>query len=54
MDSEIGEGIIQRIQKEIEKLKKKGMDGFDIITKIAQKGYKISDIKQALKERGAE
>lgn len=49
MDSEIGEGIIQRIQKEIEKLKKKGMDGFDIVTKIAQKGYKIGDIKQALK-----
>lgn len=37
LEEEIDEGIIQRIQKEVQKLKKKGLDGFDIITKISQK-----------------
>ncbi|MBP6910151.1 regulatory protein RecX [Patescibacteria group bacterium] len=37
LESEIDEGIIERIKKEVEKLKKKGLDGFDIVTKISQK-----------------
>ena len=37
LETDIDEGIIERIQKEIQKLKKKGLDGFDIVTKIAQK-----------------
>jgi SOS response regulatory protein OraA/RecX len=51
LESEIDEWIIERIQKEIEKLKKKGLDGFDIVTKIAQKWYRVWDIKRALKTR---
>lgn len=42
--------IMQRIQKEIEKYKKKWLDGYDIIVKIAQRWYAISDIKKAIKQ----
>lgn len=49
LENDIDEGIILRIQKEVEKLKKKWLDGFDIVTKIAQKGYRVGDIKKALK-----
>lgn len=51
LEKEIDEGIIIRIQKEIEKLKKKGLDGFDIVAKISQKWYRVWDIKRALKTR---
>ncbi len=51
LEEDINEGIIIRIQKEIDKLKKKGLDGFDIIAKISQKWYRIGDIKRALKTR---
>jgi len=47
-DTEIKEGVKQRILKEVEKLKKKGLDWYDIVVKISQKGYSIRDIKQAL------
>lgn len=49
-DEEITEWVHNRIIKEIEKLKKKGLDGYDIVVKIAQKGYRVSDIKKALKQ----
>ena len=51
LETEIDEWIIARIQKEIEKLKKKWLDWFDIITKISQKWYRIGDIKRALHAR---
>lgn len=48
-EGEIQQWIHERIRKEIDKLKKKGVEWYDIMVKISQKGYKISDIKSALK-----
>lgn len=42
--------IMQRIQKEIEKYKKKWLEGYDIIVKIAQRWYPLNDIKKAIKQ----
>lgn len=47
---EIEQGVLERIRKEVEKLKKKWLDWYDIVVKIAQKWYKIWEIKKALKE----
>lgn len=49
-EDDIHEWVQERIRKEIEKLKKKWLEWYDIIIKIAQKWYKISDIKAALKQ----
>lgn len=49
---EIEKWILDRIKKEIEKYKKKGLEGYDIMVKIAQKWYSISDIKKAVKDAG--
>ena len=46
--SDINTGIIQRIQKEIEKYKKRWLEWYDIIVKISQKWYRTSDIKKAI------
>lgn len=46
--------VIQRIRKEIEKYKKKGLEGYDIMVKISQKGYRVSDIRKAIKESNDE
>lgn len=43
-----------RILKEIEKYKKKWLEGVDIIMKISQKWYHLSDIKKAIKSRDEE
>ena len=48
---EMQDWVNTRILKEIEKLKKKWLEWVDIIMKIAQKGYHISDIKKAIKSR---
>lgn len=48
-ENEIQQWIYERIRKEIEKLKKKWLEWYDIMVKISQKGYKITDIKNALK-----
>lgn len=47
---DIEHGILQRIKKEIEKYKKKWLEGYDILVKISQKWYSIKDIKKAIKE----
>ncbi len=43
-------GVIQRIRKEIEKYKKRWLEWYDIVVKIAQKWYRISDIKKAIND----
>lgn len=48
-EDEMHEWIQERIRKEVDRLKKKGLDWYDIVIKIAQKGYRIQDIKNALK-----
>ncbi|PID99715.1 MAG: hypothetical protein CSA81_14850 [Acidobacteria bacterium] len=50
-DEEIQEGARLGILREIDKLKARGVDGFDIAQKLVRKGYKIHQIKQALAER---
>lgn len=46
---DIQDGIEQRIQKEINQYKKKGVDGFEIIQKLMRKGYRLGDIKSVIK-----
>lgn len=41
--------VHNRILKEVDKLKKKWLEWYDIIVKIAQKWYHLSDIKKALR-----
>lgn len=48
MASEIKEWILEKIQKEITKMKVKGIDGFDIIQKLMRRGYHLDDIKNVL------
>jgi regulatory protein len=47
----IQEGTQNRILKEVEKYKKRWLDGYEIMVKISQRGYRISDIKKALASR---
>lgn len=51
---DIQEGIENRIQKEINQYKKKGVDGFEIIQKLMRKGYRLADIKKVVKVRAEE
>lgn len=51
---DIQEGIENRIQKEINQYKKKGVDGFEIIHKLMRKGYRLADIKKVVKARAEE
>ena len=51
---DIQEGIENRIQKEINQYKKKGVDGFEIIQKLMRKGYRLADIKKVVKARAEE
>ena len=51
---DIQEGIENRIQKEINQYKKKGVDGFEIIQKLMRKGYRLADIKKVVKARAGE
>jgi SOS response regulatory protein OraA/RecX len=48
-DEEITEWIHSAIKQQIDKLKKRWIDWFDIIQKLMQKGYRISDIKKTIK-----
>ncbi|HMS90817.1 MAG TPA: regulatory protein RecX [Candidatus Absconditabacterales bacterium] len=47
-DDEMGEGIHDKIKKEIQAYKRKDVDGFDIIQKLMRKGYKLADIKKVI------
>lgn len=51
---DIQEGIENRILKEINQYKKKGVDGFEIIQKLMRKGYRLADIKKVVKARAEE
>ncbi len=48
-EEEMNAGVHERIRKEIEKYKKKWLDGYEIMLKISQKGYRISEIRKAIK-----
>lgn len=50
-EEEIEDGTLTGILKEIDKLKARGVDGFDIGQKLMRKGYKIGQIKAALAQR---
>lgn len=54
LSDDIEKWITERIKKEINKLKKKWLEWYDILVKISQKGYKTSDIKKALQERASD
>jgi SOS response regulatory protein OraA/RecX len=45
---EIEDWIVNKIKKEIEKLKHRWKDGFDIIQILLRRGYRFSDIKKVL------
>lgn len=47
-ESDISKWTSQKIIKEIEKYKKKGLNGFDIIQKLLLRGYSLDDIKKVL------
>lgn len=48
-EKESTQGINERIKKEIDKLKKQGIEGIDIIHKLLRRGYKLDEIKNCLK-----
>ncbi|HMY80708.1 MAG TPA: regulatory protein RecX [Candidatus Absconditabacterales bacterium] len=45
------QGMTQRIEKEIDRLKKQGDEGITIIQKLMRRGYTLKQIKETLKER---
>jgi hypothetical protein len=49
-EEEMNAGVHDRIRKEIEKYKKRWLDWYEIMVKISQKGYRISEIRKAVKE----
>ena len=50
-ENEMGEGIHDKIKKEIAAYKRKEVDGFDIIQKLMRKWYKLADIKKVIENR---
>lgn len=50
-DEEMGEGIHDKIKKEIQAYKRKDIDGFDIIQKLMRKWYKLADIKKVIENK---
>ena len=48
LGEEIEEGILQKIEKEIKKLKQKWKNWFDIIQILLRRWYHLSDIKKVL------
>lgn len=50
-ENEMGDGIHDKIRKEIAAYKKKDVDGFDIIQKLMRKWYKLEDIKRVIENR---
>ncbi len=52
-ENEIKNGITQKLIKEMEKLKKRGEVGFDILQKLNRRWYTIWEIKRAIKIRDA-
>ncbi len=50
-ENEMGEGIYDKIKKDIAAYKKKEVDGFDIIQKLMRKWYKLADIKRVIENK---
>lgn len=50
-ENEMGEGIHDKIKKDIAAYKKKEVDGFDIIQKLMRKWYKLADIKKVIENK---
>ena len=50
-ENEMGEGIHDKIKKEIAAYKRKEVDGFDIIQKLMRKWYKLVDIKKVIENK---
>ena len=51
MEEEIKEGQIKKIDKEIDVLKKKWIDGIEIIQKLQGRGYSFDLIKETIENR---
>jgi len=51
LEADIQDWISAKIEKEIERLKATGLDWFDVLQKLTQKGYKLSDIKKVINAR---
>ena len=50
-ENEMGDGIHDKIKKEIAAYKRKEVDGFDIIQKLMRKWYKLVDIKKVIENK---
>ncbi len=50
-ENEMGDGIHDKIKKEIAAYKRKEVDGFDIIQKLMRKWYKLADIKKVIENK---
>lgn len=50
-ENEMGEGIHDKIKKDIAAYKRKEVDGFDIIQKLMRKWYKLADIKKVIENK---
>jgi SOS response regulatory protein OraA/RecX len=48
LEEQIQDGQIEKIQKEIVKLKQRWKNGFDIIQALMRRGYSLSLIKKAI------
>lgn len=48
LDTDLDDWIVSKIQSEIQKMKKKWIEWFEIINKIYKKWYRIDQIKQAM------
>ncbi len=44
-------GILQKIEKEIDAYKKRGVEWFDIIHKLMRKGHNLDDIKKVIETK---
>lgn len=50
-ETDMQEGIHDRIKKDIRAYKRKEIDGFDIIQKLLRKWYKLADIKKVIENK---
>lgn len=50
-EGEMGDGIHDKIKREIAAYKKRDVDGFDIIQKLMRKWYKLEDIKRVIENK---
>ncbi len=53
-EDDIAEGILNKIIKDIENYKKRGVEWLDIVQKLMRKWYRVDQIKEAVKLRDQE